>query len=38
MEEPKPTDHARTAILVTITVLVFGFDLFLPSEVVMWVW
>jgi hypothetical protein len=37
MEEPKQTDHARTAIRGTITVMVFALDVFLPSEVAIWV-
>lgn len=37
MEEPKQTDHALTAIIVTITVMVFALDVFLPSEVAIWV-
>jgi len=37
MEEPKQTDHALAAIIVTITVMVFSLDVFLPSEVAIWV-
>jgi hypothetical protein len=37
MEEPKQTDHALTAIIVTITVMVFALDVFLQSEVAIWV-
>lgn len=37
MEEPKQTNHALTVVIATITMLVFGLDLFLPSEVAIWV-
>lgn len=37
MEEPKQTDQALTVIIVTITVMVFALDEFLPSEVAIWV-
>lgn len=37
MEEPKPTDHELTGVIVMITVLVFVLNLILPSEVAMWV-
>ena len=36
MEEPKPTDHALTAIIIALTVMVFVLDLMTPLGLAIW--
>jgi|GEM_PF-2672366 len=36
MEEPKPTDHALTVIIIALTVVVFVLDLMTPLGIAIW--
>ena len=36
MEEPKQTDHALTAVIIALTVVVFVLDLMIPLGVTVW--
>ena len=36
MEEPKQTDHALTAVIIALTVIVFVLDLMIPLGIAIW--